>query len=33
MGRIVAIACGLNEPKKDYSLINRKNLYLIYAHC
>lgn len=31
MGRIVAIACGLNEPKKDYSIINRKNLYLNYG--
>lgn len=31
MVRIVAIACGLNEPKKDYSIINRKNLYLNYG--
>lgn len=31
MKRIVAIACGLNEPKKDYSIVNRKNLYLNYG--
>ncbi len=31
MRRIVAIACGLNEPKKDYSIISRKNLYLNYG--
>lgn len=31
MKRILAIACGLNEPKKDYSIINRKNLYLNYG--
>ena len=29
--RIVAIACGLNEPKKDYSIISKRNLYLNYG--
>ena len=31
MKRILAIACGLDEPKKDYSIISRKNLYLNYG--
>ncbi len=31
MQRIVAIACGLNEPKKDYNIISKKNLYLNYG--
>ena len=28
MKRVVAIACGLKEPKKDYSIISKRNLYL-----
>lgn len=31
MKRIVAIACGLNDPKKDYGIISCKNLYLNYG--
>lgn len=31
MKRIVAIACGLTESKKEYGVINRKNLYLNYG--
>lgn len=31
MKRIVAIACGLNEPKKDYNIISKRNLYLNYG--
>lgn len=31
MDRIVAIACGLNEPKKDYSIISKRNLYMNYG--
>lgn len=31
MKRIVAIACGLSEPKKDYSIISKRNLYLNYG--
>ena len=29
--KIVAIACGLLSPKKDYTEINKKNLYLNYG--
>ncbi len=29
--RVVAIACGLNSPKKDYEEINKRNLYLNYG--
>ena len=31
MKRVVAIACGLKEPKKDYSIISKRNLYLNYG--
>lgn len=31
MKQIVAISCGLDEPKKDYSIINKRNLYLNYG--
>ena len=29
--RIVAIACGMKEPKKNYSIISKRNLYLNYG--
>lgn len=31
MKRVVAIACGLNESKKDYNIISKRNLYLNYG--
>ena len=31
MNKLLSISCGLSEPKKDYSIINKRNLYLNYG--